>query len=145
MRDTEELRRGSVGHRPTLTMFESRRAYIVAFVLYALCVWPMIRVGIRRGWFLHTPNERPQFINVIGALFCIVFFTSLITKTDNTLEKYALISSIGVSVVWMLRILAGYGFSWASVPASFAVSTGFAVIATALVGIRAIQSSRKRN
>jgi hypothetical protein len=105
----------------------------------------MVRTGIRSGWFLHTPSEHPQFISVIGALFCIVFFTSLITKTDNTLEKWALISSAGVFVVWMLRILAGYGFSWASVPASFAVSTGIAVIATALVGIRAIQSPRKRN
>jgi hypothetical protein len=103
----------------------------------------MIRAGMRRDWFLHTTNEHPQFINIIGALFCIVFFTSLIKKTDNILEKYALISTTGVCVLWMLSILAAYGFRWASVPANFAISTGIAVAATSLVAIRALQSFRK--
>jgi hypothetical protein len=59
------------------------------------------------------------------------------------LEKYVLISTIAVCALWMLSILASYGLKWASVPANFAFSTGFAAVATALVGLRAIQSSRK--
>ena len=103
----------------------------------------MIRAGLRREWFLRTPNAHPQLINVIGALFCLVFFISLIKKTNNLIERYALISTIAVCILWMLNILAAYGLQWLLMPANFAVSTGAAAIATALVGIRAIQSSRK--
>jgi hypothetical protein len=126
-----------------MTMFKSTRAYIIAFILYAICLWPMIRAGIRRDWFLHTPNEHPQFVNVIGAVFCAVFFISLIKKTSNILEKSALISTAVVCILWILNILDSYGLRWSSVPANFAISTGIAVIATVLVGIRAVQSSRK--
>jgi hypothetical protein len=131
------------GGNTALTMFKSTQAYIIAFILYVLCLLPMIRAGMRRDWSLHTTNEHPQVINIIGALFCIAFFTSLIRRTSNILEKYALISTTGVCVLWMLSILAAYGFRWASVPANFAISTGIAVIATSLVGIRALQSFRK--
>jgi hypothetical protein len=127
----------------TVTMFETTRAYVIAFILYVLCLLPMIRAGLRREWFLHAPNTHPQLINVIGALFCLVFFISLIKKTNNLIEKYALISTIAVCVLWMLNILAAYGLQWLLVPANFAVSTGAAAIATALVGVRAIQSLRK--
>ncbi len=126
-----------------MTMFKSTRAYVIAFFLYVICLWPMIRAGIRRDWFLHTPNDHPQFINVIGAVFCTVFFISLIKKTSSVLEKAALISTAVVCILWMLNILAAYGLRWSSVPANFAISTGIAVIATVLVGIRAVQSSRK--
>jgi hypothetical protein len=131
------------GELTTVTMFKTTRAYVIAFILYVLCLLPMIRAGLRMDWFLRTPNTHPQLINVIGALFCMVFFISLIKKTNNLLETYALISTIAVCVLWMLNILAAYGLQWLLVPANFAVSTGFAAIATALVGARAIQSSRK--
>jgi hypothetical protein len=44
-------------------MFETTRAYVIAFVLYVLCLLPMIRAGLRREWFLHTPHAHPQLIN----------------------------------------------------------------------------------
>ena len=123
-------------------MFKDTRAYVIAFVLYVACLLPMIRAGMRRDWFLYIPNEHPQFVNVIGALFCIAFFASLIKKTNSLLEKYVLMSTIAVCVLWMLNTLAAYGLKWAFVPANFAISTGIGVIATVLVGVRAVQSLR---
>ena len=126
-----------------MTIFKTTRAYIIAFVLYAVCVLPMIRAGLRREWFLHTPDAHPQFVNIVGALFCVAFFVSLMRKTTSLLEKAALVSTLAVCVLWMLNILAAYGLQWLSFPANFAVSTGIAVIATALVGVRAMQFSRR--
>jgi hypothetical protein len=123
-----------------MTMFKSKRAYIVTFILYAVCLWPMIRAGMRKDWFLHAPNNHPQFIDTIGAAFCAVFFLSLWKKTSNVIERSALICTAVVCILWMLNVLSAYGLKWSSVPANFAISTGIAMVAAVSVGIRAVQS-----
>lgn len=126
-------------------IFNGRGPYLAAVVGCIICVAPMIRAGMQKHWFLHTPNASPSFIDIIGSLFCVAFLVSIMQKTTNFLERSILIGSIAVCFLWFLRVLAAYGVSWLQFSGSFAVSTFIAVAVTVLVGVRAVQVMLRRH
>ncbi|HEY1650218.1 MAG TPA: hypothetical protein VGF96_19700 [Terracidiphilus sp.] len=122
-----------------MNIFQTPRAYVGAFTAYVASLLIMIRAFIRRSHASGVSVRHPSAINVLLALFCVIFFISLFRRTDNLVEKIAITFSSLFFLLWGLETLSGFAFPWLSLNDSLAASLVLCGLATLIVGVRTIQ------
>lgn len=123
-----------------MTIFESIRAYAIALGVYFLSSFYMLHAVTKRASASSSnPTHHPSVVNLLVALFCVVFFLSVLKRSGNFLEKVVMAVSSLFFALWALNILSAYGYGWAAVPHNMMVSLGVCAFATILVAVRTLQ------
>ena len=121
-------------------MFESKRAYNIAFTVYLLCLLAMIYETVKATPMpLGYSAPRSSFTKMLAAITCLVFFMSVLNRSSDALEKSVLILSSLFFLLWASDSAAASGYQWAYIPNNLMISTIILAFATAIVGLRAIQ------
>src|SRR5215469_3960185 len=130
-----------------MSIFKTRRAYVVAFGVYLLGLLVTIRAFVR---YLHMDGgqvhqvRHPSIINIVTALVCATILVALFRRTDNALEKAAVVLTSVYFLSWVLDVLSGYGYAWMSFGSRLTVSSAMFALATILVGVRTVQVLLRR-
>ena len=122
-----------------MNIFKTRRAYVGAFGVYLWGFLVTIRAFVRH---LHTDGgqvRHPSLMNIVTALVCMIVLVSLFRRTDNVLERAAVVLTSLYFLWWALEMLSGYGYAWMSFGSSLTVSSIIFALATILVGVRTAQ------
>ena len=127
-----------------MNIFQTPRAYVGTFAAYAASLLIMIRAFLRRSHASGVSVRHPSTINILLALFCVIFFISLFRRSDNLVERIALTFSSLFFLLWALETLSGFGFPWLSLNDSLAASLVLCGLATLVVGIRTVQVAMGR-
>jgi hypothetical protein len=123
-----------------MTIFESLRAYAIALGVYFLSSLYMLHAVTKRASASSSSaTHHPSVVNLLVALFCVVFFLSVLKRSSNILEKVVMVVSSLFFALWVLSILSAYGYGWAAVPQNMMVSVAVCVLATILVAVRTLQ------
>jgi hypothetical protein len=128
-----------------MRIFQTLRAYVLAFVAYLASLLIMIRAFEKQSTLAEGAAKHPSIIKVIVAMFCSIFFLSLFKRSRNFLERIVLIVSSLFFILWTLETLSGYGYGWAVIPNNLTVSLTVCAVATAIAGIRTVQVAYENN
>jgi hypothetical protein len=105
----------------------------------------MIRALARHLGTMVLVAKHPSVIKIIVAMVCSTLVLALYKRTDNKLERVALVGGSLFFLLWALETMAGYGYGWATIPYNLAVSVVACAVVTVLIGIRVIQMNLDRN
>ncbi len=111
----------------------------MAFGGYFVSSSLMLRQFVRQ-WGIGGTELAPGSISrLAAALFCSVFFASLLRRTNDNLERFTLVLSALYFVLWGAEIASGLGLPWVRISHNLALSLAICMIATVTVAIRTIQ------
>lgn len=128
-----------------MNIFRTRRAYVGTLGVYLVGLLVTIRAFVRH---LHMDGGRarlPSLLNIVTALVCVIVLFTLFRRTDNVLERAAVVLTSLYFLWWALELLSGYGYAWMSFGSSLTVSSIIFALATILVGVRTAQVILRRS
>lgn len=124
-----------------MTIFESLHAYAITLGVYFVSSLYMFHAVTKRASAASSisATRHPSVVNLLVALFCVVFFLSVLKRSSILLERVVMVISSLFFILWALSILSAYGYGWAAIPRNMTVCLGVSVLATILVAIRTLQ------
>jgi hypothetical protein len=89
--------------------------------------------------------RHPSLMNFVTALVCVIVLVALFRRTNNVLERAAVVLTSLYFLWWALELLSSYGYAWMSFGSSLTVSSIIFALATILVGVRTTQVMLRRS
>lgn len=128
-----------------MNIFKTRRAYVGTFGVYLLGLLVTIRAFVGHLHMDGGQVRHPSLMNIVTALVCVIVLVTLFRRTDNVLERAAVVLTSLYFLWWALELLSGYGYVWMSFGSSLTVSSIIFALATILVGVRTAQVMLRRS